>query len=223
MTTRTQHDLYATERSVLATQLRSLTPEQASSLVPSCPEWSVKDVLAHVSGLVAEKLADVTPPLGSDEATQRQVKDRADMALDEVLHEWEQNAYAFEGIATDESPFVAPFLCDLVVHACDIREGLSLPIDQDSEAMKFAADRYLGLLLERAAERNIALSVELAGVGPRVAAPGESSLHLHATPYEFLRAVTARRTRAEVEALNWDGDPTELLDTVFAQYGPLKD
>lgn len=222
MTTHTLYDLYAAQRDSLVEQLRSLTPAQAETAVPTCPGWTVKDVVSHVSGLVAEKLADVPPPLGSDVATARQVSDRAGMTLADVCDEWENNAGPFKAVATDEDPFIQPVLCDLVVHSHDIQEALDLPIAKDSAPLAFAADRYLGLLLDRASEQNIGLSVELSGLETRKSA-GEPTLRLQATPFEFLSSVTARRTRAKVEALDWDGDPSELLDTVFAQYGPLQD
>ncbi|MGI9607743.1 MAG: maleylpyruvate isomerase family mycothiol-dependent enzyme [Acidimicrobiales bacterium] len=224
MTAHTQHDLYANERASLIDELRTLTPEQAAAVVPSCPAWTVKDVVSHMSGLVAEKLADVPPPLGSDESTSRQVADRAAMTLAEVVNEWERNAPAFRDIATDDSPFIAAFLSDLVVHAHDIREGLGLPIDERSPAMMFAAERYLELLLDRAADdHDTALTVELTGVGIRAAATGSRSLELRAAPFDFLRAVTARRSREAVESLDWTGDPSDLLNSGFVQYGTLEE
>ncbi|NNC80428.1 MAG: maleylpyruvate isomerase family mycothiol-dependent enzyme [Acidimicrobiales bacterium] len=224
MTTHTVHDLYAAQRSELTDTLRSLTAEQAATPVPTCPGWSVKDVMAHVSGLVAEKLAEVPPPLGSDEATARQVQDRAGMSLAEVCDEWEHNASAFSAVATDDSPFIQPFLCDLVVHSHDIQEALSLPIDATSPATVYAAERYLGLLQERAAEQDdVALTVDLTDGHTHEAAAGSTPLTLRATAFDVLRSVTARRTRSEVAGLDWSADPSALLDSGFAQYGALTD
>jgi len=224
MTTHTVHDLYAAQRSELIETLRSLTAEQAATPVPTCPGWSVKDVMSHVSGLVAEKLADVPPPLGSDEATARQVQHRADMGLGAVCDEWENNAMAFRAVATDASPFIQPFLCDLVVHSHDIQEALALPIDETSPATVYAAERYLGLLQERAAEQDdVALTVDLTDGDTHEPPAGSTALTLRATAFDFLRSVTARRTRSEVAGLDWSSDPSALLDSGFAQYGALGD
>jgi hypothetical protein len=44
---------------------------------------------------------------------------------------------------------------------------------------------------------------------------------LRATAYDFLRSVSGRRSRRQVETLDWSADPGPLLDT-FSPYGPLR-
>ena len=84
-------DLYAVTRDSLVVQLRALSTAHAHTVVPSCPDWTVKDVLAHLAGLVADVLAAVPPPLGSDENTARQVRERREMSLDQICDEWERD------------------------------------------------------------------------------------------------------------------------------------
>lgn len=222
MSANNPHDLYTTQRAALIQQLRSLTQDQAETVVPACPDWTVKDVAAHLSGLVSETLANVPPPRGSAEATGRQVGDRAGRTLAEVCDEWEQNGPAFAEYAASDAAFTTALLADLMVHSHDSAEALDLPIDEMSAGTIAAAERYLELLQQRAAEQlDIALAVELTGVGQRAAPHGNKPLSLVVSPFAFLRSVTGRRTRAEVEALNWTGDPSELLATSFTQYGTL--
>jgi uncharacterized protein (TIGR03083 family) len=222
MSANNPHDLYATERAALIRQLRSLTPDQAQTIVPACPDWTVKDVASHLSGLVAETLANVPPPRGSAEATTRQVTDRTNHTLAEVCDEWEHNGPAFAKYAASDTAFTNALLADLTVHAHDTSEALHLPIDEMSAGTIVAAERYLQLLQQRAAEQlDIALAVELTGVGLQVAPHGNNPLNLIASPFAFLRSVTGRRTPEEVKALNWTGDPSELIATSFYQYGPI--
>jgi hypothetical protein len=49
---------------------------------------------------------------------------------------------------------------------------------------------------------------------------GEPPLLLPTIPYDFLRSATSRRSRGEIQALDWKGDPTAVLDD-FSPYGPL--
>jgi uncharacterized protein (TIGR03083 family) len=222
MSANNPHDLYATERAALIRQLRSLTQDQAQTMVPACPDWTVKDVASHLSGLVAETLANVPPPRGSAEATTRQVADRTDKTLAEVCDEWEHNGPAFAEYAVSDTAFTTALLADLTVHTHDAAEALDLAIDEMSAGTIAAAQRYLQLLQQRAAEQlDIALAVELTGVGLQVAPDGNKHLSLTASPFDFLRSVTGRRTPAEVEVLDWTGDPSELLATSFYQYGPM--
>lgn len=217
------YQLYTTERHRLVEQLRHLTPAQVGTTVPACPAWTVKDVVAHLSGLVAETLARVPPPRGSDEATARQVGDRADSTLVQILHEWETNTTALGPLARTDPVYTMALTSDLVVHGHDIAEALGLPIDRRSRATVMAADRYLALLQERAAEQlDLALTVNLVGVGVRAAHHEMvTAVRLDVDPFTFLRCVTGRRTRAEVEALAWSGDPSLVISTCFGQYGPL--
>ena len=210
-----RHDLIA--------QMRSLDAARSETAVPSCPGWTVKDTVAHLSGLVAETLAGVPPPRGSAEATARQVGDRSDMTLGQVCDEWESNAAALGEYAANDPDYVKLLACDLAVHAHDIAEALALPIDGSSAGTVHAAEHYLPLLQQRvASERDIALSVELLGVGDRAAGDGTAAMRLSASPLDFLRSVTGRRSRSQVADLDWSDDPGTVLD-VFSQYGPLSD
>ncbi len=217
------HDIYAESRSSLIGVLRSLDAEQSRTAVEGCPGWTVKDVAAHLSGLVAETLAGVPPPRGSAEATARQVGDRSELTLDEVCEEWESNASALADYAVGDPDYVKLLACDLTVHTHDIAEALDRPIDGASAGTILAAEHYLPLLQDRVADHlDIALEVELDGIANNPARGGTTPLKLSAQPLEFLRSVTGRRTRSQVAALDWSGDPGAVLD-VFSQYGPLAD
>ena len=76
--------IYAATRDQLVNDLRELSDDESATTIESCPEWSAKDVLAHVSGLVADLLAGVKPPLGTDEMTARQVAERSAMTHGEI-------------------------------------------------------------------------------------------------------------------------------------------
>lgn len=212
-------ELYAASRDILIEQLRTLTAEQATTTVATCPDWSVKDVVGHLSGLVAEKLDGVPPPLGSDESTARQVADRSSMSLEEVCAEWQSNAAAFAAYGEGDSDFVEALIADLVIHYHDIAETLALDIQEDDEAVTFAANRYLASLLGRTSEAGIGVSIQFSDFG---AEGDDATLKLTTTPYAFLRSLTGRRSRSEVEAMNWSADPTHLLDQAWNQYGPMQ-
>ena len=214
-------DPYPSARAALINRLRSLTDDQSKTVVPACPDWTVKDVAAHLSGLVAEALAGVPPPYGSPEATARQVSNRSDNSLAEICDEWEGNGGAFVEYAEENPAFRTALISDLTVHSHDIAEALNSPIEPDSPGLTVATERYLELLQERAAEKlDIALNVDLAGVGSRPASAGTTPLTLAASPVEFLRCVTGRRTRDHIRTLNWTGDPSELIESAFYQYQP---
>lgn len=214
-------DVYAATRDQLIAQVTAVA-DVSSQPVASCPGWSVKDVVAHLSGLVADVLAQVQGPLGSDEATTRQVETRAAMSLAQVCDEWSGNADAVAPLLTETPLRGLGLTADLAVHVHDLAEsidGVDLP---PAEATMLGCTRYVSLLQERAAEQlDIALTVTLDGQTTS-AISGTSPLTIAGSQTDFLRSVTGRRTRSQTEAaFVWQGDPTALLDSAFTQYGPF--
>ena len=223
--TTSANEIYARTRDDFIEQIRGLAPEQAATAVPLCPGWTVKDVVAHVCGIVADVLEGRLEGLGTDEWTARQVDTRAEMTAVEVCDEWASYGPGLDELLT-ANPAVGPRLIgDLIVHVHDAHAALELPVDTDSEATVVGAHRYVPDVQERVAERlGIALTVELSdgSTWPPPNPEATQQLSLRTTPYDFLRSVTARRNRAEVEALGWTGDPTSVLDRAWTSYGELR-
>jgi len=215
-------ETYAKTRDRLIAQVTALADVE-SLIVPSCPEWTVKDVVAHLSGLIADVLAGVQGPLGSDEATTRQVSTRSDMSLVDVCDEWASNGHAIGQVFVAEPMRGLGLTADLAVHVHDLAEMLDGIDAPPAEATLLGCTRYVPLLQERAAE-TLDLAVAALLDGHHFAAVhGSTPVTMDGTLVEFLRSVTGRRTRSQVEtAFTWEGDPTLLLDRPFTQYGPFR-
>lgn len=216
-------ETYAAVRGELIAALRSLDDATVSTIVPACPAWTVKDVVAHLSGLNAELLADVDGWLGSDEATTRQVGDRASLSLDQVIDEWQSMSAEITERFNINNERATALVADLVVHVYDLAEVLDQPTTAAAEATPEAAHRYIALLQERAAaELGVALTVELSDGTAWPPSGAGLAMTVRTSPYSFLRGLTGRSSRADVEAFDWSSDPTELLDRAWSQYGPFR-
>ncbi len=216
------NELYAATRNGLIEIARTLTPDEAEIEVPLCPGWSVKDAVAHVCGINSDLLAKQLAGLGSDEWTARQVSDRADLTIQQVCDEWTSYRDAIDALFRDDPFMGTRLVADLIVHVQDVQDALELPIDTQSEATMVAAHRYVPPLQERALERvGVSLTVEFTDGSSWPGPEGETVLQLRCTPYDFLRSVTGRRSRQQVAALDWTGDPSALLDLAWTSYGPL--
>ena len=215
-------ETYAATRDQLIAEVRSLDSAQASTPIPSCPGWSASDVVAHVAGLVADLLAGKKPPLGTDEMTARQVNERRGLSHGEVCDEWAANAAGIAEFFESRELYALGLTADLAVHTHDLAEAIDAISPPPVEATLAGCDRYVPLLQERAADHcDLALSITL---DDRTWTPetGSIPLALRSTPTDFLRSVTGRRTRSQVAALEWEGDPSRLLDRAFTQYGPFR-
>ena len=212
--------MYYRTRDRFITLLRSLDAHQAGQPVPASPAWTVTGVAAHVCGLNAEVASGRLTGLGADERTAHQVALRANHALGDICDEWLGYEAPMRAALGADPWFEARLEADLVVHLHDIGHALGLNIDRDDGALLRAADTYRTILDQRAREiLDLEVAVEFAG---DEAAPG-ADLLLRASPYDFLRSITGRRTRRQIEALDWSGDPAQLLDEAWSPYGDLPD
>ncbi len=218
--------LYTDTRDRLIDLVRPLTVEQRSQMVPLTPGWTIAEVIAHVCGLNADVAGGFREGLGSAERTADQVDTRAGDSLEAVCDEWLGHAAAMrEAIAEDEF-FGFRLSADLIVHLHDVQHALGVPIDRHDAATISGGRTYAVRTPDRLLPlTEVSLTIELSDGGrfePSEAEVDHSSgLRLRTTAYDFLRSVTARRSRDEVAALDRSDDPGPLLDHL-SPYGPLR-
>jgi uncharacterized protein (TIGR03083 family) len=199
--------------------LRDIDESQAGLVVPSTPDWTIKDVVAHLSGLVADWLNDNVENYGADEWTAKQVDDRRGRSLAEVLEEWNVTAPKYEAMMDDpeaaglfvEIPFIS--VADLAIHEHDLRGALGRPGARDSVAVQIGMKTYVTGLRRRH---------EAAGLGPLSiretdgrewpVGTGDPVASVSAPRFDLFRAMAGRRSRAQVLAFDWVGDPEPYVD-----------
>ena len=137
----------------LATLVLGLPEDEIGATVPASPAWTVKDVVAHLTGLSADVVAGRIPPELNlmdawwnpeqtalrDEMTAAQVEGRRGRSAPEVIDEWRENAAALLPMIRGERPFPKPWpfigeilLTDAAVHAQDVRGTVGVPGDRES-------------------------------------------------------------------------------------------
>src|SRR5437660_10561419 len=73
-----------------------LDDRRARATVPACPDWTVHDVIAHLSGGLADAVAGRLDGAGTDDRTAEQVAARRELPLAEVIEEWNEHALVVE-------------------------------------------------------------------------------------------------------------------------------
>lgn len=216
-------DLYADTRAAAIVLFRSLSDEQSATVVPLNPEWRVVDVAAHVCGIVDDVLHGNVEGVGTDGWTEAQVDKRSDMSLREICDEWQGYSERVDDMTAETPYFGVRITGDLVLHLQDVQHALGLDVDTGDLATRLAAHRYVPSLQERSTEEmNLGVAVALTDGETYPAPDGPSTtVALRCTSYDFLRSVTGRRSRRQVEGLDWDGDPSALLDGAWNTYGPM--
>src|SRR5690349_1912685 len=91
--------VYAEGRRRVSALVRDLPPERADLPVPGCPQWRVKDVVSHLTGICADVLAGNIEGVATDPWTAAQVDARRDRSIAEIVAEWDEIAPQVEAIA----------------------------------------------------------------------------------------------------------------------------
>lgn len=206
----------AEARARLVGVLRGLDPEEWRTPVPACPGWSAHDVLSHLVGVIEDVAAGRLSGPPDEAQTALHVARHRDDDPQELLATWDDVAPGFESGAAALGAWPAVF--DVLSHEHDVRGALDRPGARNVEGVRLAAE-----LLLRWCRTPVAVEVELDGDRTVVVrakdggAPGE--LHLRASSFEVMRFRLGRRSRRQVAALDWTGDPGPVLDSLFT-FGP---
>jgi uncharacterized protein (TIGR03083 family) len=210
-------DLYHDLRTRVSGLLREPGVD-GDAIVPCCPNWTVTQVVAHFTGVCTDILAGQIAEAGQDSWTAAQVDARAGRSLDEVLAEWDDVAPTVEdllkgGLAPDQ------WIFDSANHEHDVRGAIGRPGARDDAAVS-VGNRFILDALGAGFPASIPSLRIVSDPFDRVVGGGQPEATLTAEPFELLRAVSGRRSRAQIEDLDWGGaDPTPWLP--LFTFGPF--
>ncbi len=198
--------------------LVELSPEpETEQRVPACPDWTVRELLAHMVGLNADVLAGDEPDDHNSEWTQRQVDARADHDVAALVAEWRKLTDAMRAWMAEHG--TRP-LNDVIIHEHDLRGALSQPGARDSAGLALVRGRMADAFAARVRDAGLA-PVALAGPDwSFVTGDGTPGARLAAADFDLARALMSRRTAGQLRGWTADGDIEPYLPA-FARLGPL--
>lgn len=211
---------YGACRERVSALVAGLDDTQADTLVPACPGWTVHDVVAHLSGSVADVLAARMDGIGSDAWTAAQVEARRDTSIADMLAEWDTGSAQFEdGLRAIGGPMAALAVADIWNHEQDLRGALDLEGGADPAAEHTSIDGYAPMVGGGMAAQGLAPLRIVAGDTTVQTAEGEPGATVAGPPYELARALAGRRTADQLRALTWSGDAEPYI-AALAAMGP---
>lgn len=191
-----------------------------AAIVPACPEWSVKDLAAHVTGVVDDALAGRLEGAGSDPWTEAQVSARRAASVQDIITEWTQKAPAFEGILDGIGATGHQAVFDVTTHEHDLRGAVGEPGAHDSDAVRIA----LGWLAPQAVATMGSLGrppLRLRTTEGDEWSPDDApQATLIGSRFELLRALSGRRSRSQIRSLDWEGSAGDYLEAF--ELGPFR-
>ena len=199
---------------------RSLDEEQLARKMPATPDWSAKDLIAHMVGIATDISAGNVEGVGSPPWTQAQVERGRDRTLEDLLDEWGRLAPQISaGLNFLGRTMAGLFVGDLVTHEQDLRGGVGRPGARDSKALEIALDTYAFRFRRKVEKAGMAPVVISDGRNEWSWGDGEPGATVAGEPFELLRSLTGRRTPAEMqERLTWTGDAAAYLP-LLPMYG----
>ncbi|HEY3672553.1 MAG TPA: maleylpyruvate isomerase family mycothiol-dependent enzyme [Acidimicrobiia bacterium] len=195
-----------------------------ATVAPATPDWTVHDLLAHLVGVTADIVSGNLDGVGTDAWAAVQVETRRRATGDGMLAEWSEHGPVVEAMAGQFGRAAGQLVSDAVTHEHDVRGALGRPGARDCDAVLLSVG-FLGLSLTEqldAAERGALVvhhddTTDTLGTGEPVAS-------LRIDDFEFVRALTGRRSLEQIAAFDWDGDFTPdhlVLGRFTARPDPL--
>lgn len=177
-------------------------------VAPATPKWRAHDVLAHLVGVPEDVVHGRLDGLASDSWTQAQVDRRRDASVADLFTEWDEYGPQFEALLADgPAEITGQALFDAATHEQDLYNALGVKGARDSDAISFGWE-WIVDARTRVGAPAICFVVES---GEQTWGAGDLVARVEAPRFEFFRAVSGRRTAAEIAQYGWDREPDPAL------------
>lgn len=205
-------ELYLEAQQRFAAEARSLSTAELRLAAPACPGWDVHDLVAHVSGVADDLVHGRVEGAATDPWTARQVERGRGVATGELLDRWDGQAAQVAGMLDgfgERRPVI-----DTTTHLYDLRHAVGRPRPSRDPLVATLAAWLLG-----PTDLPVAVEVRTEDAVHRCGPADESAVRVETASFEVFRSRLGRRSRAQVAAWPWVGDPGPVLDQWFV-FGP---
>ena len=198
--------------------MEAATDEQVATTVLACPDWTARDLFSHMVGLGTDVVAGDEPDDHNPEWTAKQVTERKDRSVADLVAEWRETAEPLRAWMAEHG--TRP-LGDVIIHEQDLRGALGVPGGQDTDGLAVIRDRFAPRVGGRLPEGT---TLGLVGNAWSWASDGgdpeRADVVLAAPDFELARALLARRSADQLRSWTRSGDVEPVLDA-FATLGSL--
>jgi len=189
----------------------------ADTKVPTCPGWTVKDLIAHQADFL--EVASTDPKGFDQDWGERGVQKRRGASLQDCLDEWDRRVK--EDTDVFESQLAPVAVSDLLAHEQDIRSALAEPGGTDDENIVPSVEMALMFLTKKVESLSLPTLRVVSDEIDHTVGEGEPQATLRASTFELFRTLHGRRAPDQVRELQWEGEPGRWPDEIFI-FGPTK-
>lgn len=189
---------------------------ESNVTVRACPDWSVRDLTGHLTGIAEDWVSGRLDLYGSTAWTDDQVARHRDDDLAQLLGAW---TAAFDHLDhTAAHPTMGDpwrwLFGDALTHEADLYETLDPNRRPPPDAVAAGLAGAIGRWRQHLADANVP---PLEVVAPEVrdwwiGHPGDDHVTVRADAYDLWRYRYGRTSRERVEEFAWSHDPSPYLD-----------
>ena len=230
--------IYEETRARIMGLVEGIDEDTAARPLPTCPEWSVHDLLAHMAGSCADITTGNVQGAATDPWTAAQVEARRDRSVVDIIREWDEVAPQI-AVLIDDFPgrSGAQMVSDVTVHEHDIRGALSRAGARDVPGIRICLDFLITTVMHP--------GMTALGLGPLELRAGDDSWlagtdgppsgdldtwracvfepeklplppstkvgSVAADEFELFRAVSGRRSATQIRRFDWNVDPEPFI------------
>jgi uncharacterized protein (TIGR03083 family) len=208
-------DQRASEYAACRARVRSLigatNEDQANTIVPACPDWTVRNLSAHLAG-VCRDLAERNLPTGDVQAwVDAQVANRANRSVASLLDEWDEFGPAFEAMIVARPERTGGLLYDIVAHEHDAASALGMRADRSSEGVRLSLDIMAGIIHGDLAKAGLPAVRLTDGTTTWELGEGDVAFTMEADTFTLMRALGSRRSLNQLRRIDHTGDLDRFL------------
>ena len=188
------------------TEVLTAAGTEANPSVPSCPEWTLRELVAHLVGVTATSIGRLSgwPSVRPSSS--------ADMGVAELLSTWEELGAEADLLLAERGGRAGSILVmDAFIHELDIRHaiGAGLPDEHPAFAVAFQvlANGFADAVV---AHRLPALRLS-DGSTQWTVGDGDPAATVTASRHDLCRSLAGRRSHDQIAALDWDRDSHRWL------------
>lgn len=204
-------DAYRAVRNRICAIATDLWAEELAATVPSCPEWTVHDLIAHNMALPAAIGRGDLPDGDLQGWLDGLVEARRGQPVDELVAEWQTLDEVVGGVLS-ATPVL---LDDLATHEHDLRAAVGRP-DHGALEADLVVPAALHTLIEGLTAADVGSIVIKAPEGTWRSHDASAGWIVEAPAWEAFRAVGSRRTADELRLLPGEGHIESFIPVLDA-------
>jgi uncharacterized protein (TIGR03083 family) len=199
------HECYRQVRDNVIGLLGPVDPA-GSTAVPACPEWTVRELVAHLVGVAATAIGRLSGTLAAPRASS------ATMDLPELLTTWKELGAEVDRLLAARGDRSGNILVmDAFTHELDIRYAIGAELPDEHPAFAAAFEVLAGGFASAVDDHQLPALRLSTGSTEWTVGPGAPVATVTANRYDVYRSLAGRRSHGQITALDWDRDSHRWL------------